>query len=87
MQKPGASPQGNAGSRSSAEGAKSPVADKLLLAIEVVTLAMPRLQRFVSEVTLSWGDAPGFCISRPWGSVERYDPTGTLVLLADSVEL
>jgi len=63
MEKPGASPQENAGSRNSAEGAKFSDGGETSVGIHTNYLrsSLDRaFQRFLSEATWSWGDAPGF---------------------------
>jgi hypothetical protein len=73
MQKPGASPQVNASYGDSAEGAKYSV-EEFLFHFTLVGMATPYLAPSALPIRpdVSWGDAPGFYISRPWRLVDRF---------------
>jgi len=58
--------------------------EKVLLAIQISPMATLYLAPSALSIltALSWGDAPGFCISRPWRLVEPTIQTTTLLAIA-----
>ncbi|HBB90000.1 MAG TPA: hypothetical protein DC047_20545, partial [Blastocatellia bacterium] len=80
-------PRGNAVKRNSAEGAKflggeeSPVGNSSWFTAPYVAPSA-----LSSGVCYPWGDAPGFCISRPWRLAEPYDQNPHTATASDFIE-